>query len=426
MEWNFLIKAKNRLMNNVFILSSIKIYKGNSAGSSRMMNFSKALALEGVKVYLCSALLKNNIDINRLQEVYPNIFLVGEESKKPIRRIRRKLRNLVNILVTFKYFKKIIKLTKQINGDKVFYIYPTGAISIDLVSLVYIKVMHKYKLFYDVNKLRRSALYNRLFSKNIFKKIYEIVFYITDYIKFWIIEILTKYYDGLVVISTNIENYFKKYNKNLIRIPILSYIIENPFPKIPAYIDGESFKICFTGMISLKKEGFDIFYRALSIVKSGFKNFELHLYGPISKNEKKLLLYDLPLQYGIKKNIVYNGIVEQANIIEEMQKNHLLILPRPLYLQTKYGFSTKLSEYLISGVPVLVTDVSDNSLYIKDGYNGFIVKPGDPKEMAKKIIYIITNYNKLKDSICRNGYNTAKENFNYANYSKKIYNFLFN
>jgi len=36
----------------------------------------------------------------------------------------------------------------------------------------------------------------------------------------------------------------------------------------------------------------------------------------------------------------------------------------------------------------------------------------------------ISNYRELKDSVGRNDYNTAKENFNYANYSKKIYKFL--
>ena len=416
---------KLSMKKNVFIISAIKLFNGNSAGSARMMNYAKSLALEDVRVYLCSSSLPNNISIGKLLEVYPNIFLVGSGNKNRSGRVRKKLQNFINILITFKYFKKIIKLSKQINGKKVFYIYPQPAISIDLVSLIYIKFIHHNKLFYDVNELRRASLHNNVFSKNILKKTYEMISYATNFIKFWIVEILTKYYDGLVCISTNIENYFNKYNKNTTRIPVLTNTIESSFYKSPIYKDGEKFIICFTGMIGLKKEGFDIFYRALSIVKSDFKNFVLHLFGPISKNEKKLLLNDLPLQYGIKENIVYHGIVEQSEIMGKMRESHLLIIPRPLNLQTKYGFSTKLSEYLISGVPVLVTDVSDNSLYIKDGYNGFIVKPGDYKEMAKKIIFIITNYNKLKNTIGKNAYNSAKENFNYANYSKKIYNFMF-
>ena len=403
----------------------MKLYNANSPGAARMMNFAKALTLEGVRVYLCSASLPNNVNDETLNEVFPNIFLVGSEHKKQFGRISRKLRSYINILITFIYLKKIIKLSKQINGEKVFYIYPTGALSFDLVSLVYIKFIHKYNLFYDVNELRRSSLHNHIFSRNVLKKVYEMFSYAISFIKFWIVEILTKYYDGLVCISTNIEDYFKKYNKNMIRIPILCDIKNHPFSESLNYIEGKEFIICFTGAVSLKKEGFDILYKSLSLVKSRHKNFKLFLYGPISKNEKKLLLNELPLKYGIKKNIVYHGIVNQSEIMEKMRESNLLILPRPLNLQTKYGFSTKLSEYLISGVPVLVTNVSDNALYIKDGYNGFVVEPGNYEEMAQKLIYIISNYNKFKNTIGKNAYLTAKEKFNYSNYSKDIFDFMF-
>lgn len=169
-----------------------------------------------------------------------------------------------------------------------------------------------------------------------------------------------------------------------------------------------------------------IFYEALSRLKSKYKNFELHLYGPINKDTKKLLLNDIPEKFGIKDNVFYHGFVDQKNIINEMRKYNLLILPRPLNMQTHFGFSTKLSEYMVSGVPVLVTDVSDNGLYIKDGYNGFIVKPGDAKIMANKILYIIDKYKQLVELIGMNALVTAKNNFFYANYSKSLVEFLFN
>jgi len=412
-------------MKNVFIITTIKIYKGNSAGAVRMMNIAKALALKGVRVYLCSSALGKNIRQNNLYELSRNIFLVGNKKKELRGVLNWILNKFFKIFLAAIYLQKIINLAKHVDGYKVFYLYPTTEVSMDFMGLVIIKKLNKYKLFYDVNELRRAGLHNRVFSQNILKKFYEMFSYITDYIKFHIVEILTKYYDGLIVISTNIENYFKKYNKNIIRIPILSDVLENSFSETADYINGKKFLICFTGMITLKKEGFDLFYKALSLVKSKFENFELHLYGPISNKEKKLLLDDLPSEYGIEDNIIYHGIVEHSTLLERMRENHLLILPRPLNLQTKYGFSTKLSEYLVSGIPVFVTDVSDNSLYIKDGYNGFIIEPGNYKKMAEKIIYIISNYESTKDTVGMNAYITARKCFNYANYGERIYNFLF-
>jgi len=96
-----------------------------------------------------------------------------------------------------------------------------------------------------------------------------------------------------------------------------------------------------------------------------------------------------------------------------------------LNLQTHYGFSTKLSEYLVSGIPVLVTSVSDNALYIKDGYNGFVVQPGDYEKMSKIILSIVKQYQDIKDSIGKNAFVTAQQYFHYAVHSKKLHRFLF-
>jgi len=110
------------------------------------------------------------------------------------------------------------------------------------------------------------------------------------------------------------------------------------------------------------------------------------------------------------------------NIFKEA---HLLILPRGNTKQNQYGFSTKLSEYLVSGRPVLVTNVSDNGKYIKDGFNGFIIPPDSLESMTNKIKYIYENYNSFNEMIPSNALKTVKENFDYNLYSNSLYSFLF-
>ena len=420
-------EVESRTMKNVFILSTIRIHNGNSAGSARMMNIAKALAMEGIRVYLCSSDLQYKYSQNDILEVAPNIFSIGKEHRNKDGIVKKILHRLFYTLYIANYLRNIHLLAKSIYGKKVLYLYPTGDFSMDLLMILYLKTIHKYKIFCDVNELRRATLVNRIFPKNIMRKIYAMYIWLSCLMKFYGIENLTRFYNGLVVISTNIEHYFSRYNKRLLKIPILSDVSSSSSSSSssPMLAAGGKFSICFTGMIALKKEGFDIFYEALSLLKSKYKNFELHLYGPINKHTKELLLTDIPEKFGIKDNIFYHGFVEQQYIINEMRKYHLLILPRPLNMQTHYGFSTKLSEYMVSGVPVLVTDVSDNGLYIKDGYNGFIIKPGDAEAMANKILKIIENYNKLAHQISVNAFNTARKYFDYSNYSSILSAFLF-
>lgn len=409
-------------MKNILMLSAMKIYQGNSAGSARMLNIAKSLALSANNVYMCSAVLSRNL--RNVSEVLPNIFLVGEEeeAKKGGGLLINFCRRVGFIWGMASYVIRLDKIIRQIEGEKIIFLYPTNYITMDIMCLMLFKVLRKYKIYYEVNELRRSVLFNKSFSRNPFKGLYQVIHWCVDYVKSILLEMLTRYYDGLIVISTTIERHFKRYNNNMLRVPILSDTLEKKFSGIPHFINGARFQICYSGSICLKREGFDLLFKALAQVKCKIRNFELHLYGPVT--EEKLLLIDLPLLYGIEENIFYHGVVEQRDLLGEMQKHHLLISPRPLNLQTKYGFSTKLSEYLISGVPILITDVSDNGLYIKDGVNGFIVKPGDVNEMAEKILYIIEQYNSIADGVALKGFNTAMQYFHYGNFKDQLTNFL--
>ena len=86
--------------------------------------------------------------------------------------------------------------------------------------------------------------------------------------------------------------------------------------------------------------------------------------------------------------------------------------------------SHKLSEYLVSGIPVLVTDVSDNALYIRDGFNGYIITPGSASVMADKILEIIRDYNWEAKILVENAYQTVREKFDYRLFSYDYVNFF--
>ena len=55
------------------------------------------------------------------------------------------------------------------------------------------------------------------------------------------------------------------------------------------------------------------------------------------------------------------------------------------------GLSNTLIESMAAGVPVVVTDVSDNSLILKNGINGFVVPINDVDTMSQKIDILLNN-----------------------------------
>ncbi|MRS03580.1 glycosyltransferase [bacterium] len=210
----------------------------------------------------------------------------------------------------------------------------------------------------------------------------------------------------------------------MIRIPILCDAtgIEEERPVI-RYGDG-IFKICFAGSLDWEKEGFDILLKSLAQVNLKHPA-ELYLYGDMPDWVLRKI-DQVTNEYALERKVVYIGNVDAESLMHEFRKYHLLILPRPLTRQSTYGFSTKLSEYLISGIPVLLTDVSDNALYIKDNYNGYLIAPGSVSVMTDKILEIMEGYDSNASVIAGHALQTAKEKLDYRLYSKTFIDFFFN
>ena len=73
-------------------------------------------------------------------------------------------------------------------------------------------------------------------------------------------------------------------------------------------------------------------------------------------------------------------------------------------------------------MPVIATNTGGNSEVIKNGENGFLVKPGDYRSMGKMIILLATN-NDIFKKMQTQAYKTVRENYNINNCIKNFQNF---
>jgi len=399
-------------MRKVFIISTGEILNGKTAGARRIMNIARSLASGDVTVYLCSLSDFRPLS-SGVQEVQPGILSVGinnPEATKP---------------GTFKKFLRTVNGYIGNDGSEtVIYLYPTTFIFRDFVYLLYFKYLKGYRLFCEINELRSAIAFSSEPPSRLSERLFYYLKSVRDYIVYRLNECQVPLYDGIVVISTNLGHYFKRKARKMMRIPILCDAGEiNPGRK-PPRLSGESFKICFAGYIKYEKEGFDLLFEALSAA-GRYYPVELYMYG-ILADDDRAKLERTEEKYSLSGRIFYMGNIEPEKLQDEFRKYHLLILPRPLNKRTMYGFSTKLSEYLISGSPVLLTDVSDNALFIRDNYNGYLIPPGDVTAMAEKLKEIISTYNDQAERIVENAHRTVLEEFDYRLFTDRYTDFFFN
>lgn len=115
-----------------------------------------------------------------------------------------------------------------------------------------------------------------------------------------------------------------------------------------------------------------------------------------------------------------NHIVEKDNIGDCLiLKDHVLDVTSKmkeydaLSLPSLYeGFSNSIAEGISCGKPMLVSDVSDNYLMVKDGENGYLFNPLNIEEMVQKFLMFFSLTDAERQEMGRKSRNNAESLFN--------------
>jgi glycosyltransferase involved in cell wall biosynthesis len=193
-------------------------------------------------------------------------------------------------------------------------------------------------------------------------------------------------YNGVYVETTSM---LKKLNnlglKNVIVMPNfkqLNILKENEL----VYPKEKPYKLCTFSRVS-KEKGIEDAINSVIAVNNFFGQtiFSLDIYGQPDVD------YIVTFEEMIKNfpdYIRYKGMVEQKNSVDVI-KNYMALL-FPTFYQGE-GFAGTILDAYASGVPVIASDWKYNNEIITDGYNGFIFKTHNTKQLYNMLIDIGKN-----------------------------------
>lgn len=153
-----------------------------------------------------------------------------------------------------------------------------------------------------------------------------------------------------------------------------------PFPPI----QNGNIRFFYVGRICYVK-GLHILLEAFHRLKA--PHAELHLIGGAGNKAERR--YEVTLQHKYRKDarIVWHGKVAPDKVYETIREMHVAVSPA-IYLEV---FGLNIAEALAMGKPVLSTRNGGAEMQIKDGVNGWLVKPNDGKALQSKMQGIIDN-----------------------------------
>lgn len=202
---------------------------------------------------------------------------------------------------------------------------------------------------------------------------------------------------------------------------------------IPSTVDPERFNvsgnstlnfeyILYCGNLNLNKDGVDILIKSFAIISEKFLNINLVLIGTGSTKEETILKNIVSMLH-IQNRVYFLGQMIRTEVPNYLDNAKVLALSRPASIVADAGFPSKLTEYLASGKPVVVTKVGEIPHYLIDGENAFLSQPGSVDAFSKKLGFVLGNYEFAK-KVGLNGKELTSTVFNYNFQAGRIIGFI--
>lgn len=232
---------------------------------------------------------------------------------------------------------------------------------------------------------------------------------------------LWKRLNGIFVISRNLKKYFIDYGVSPEKIHVINMIVDpSRFDGITRNQSVEKY-IAYCGNINNddSKDGVGDLLASFVRYHKIYSDRKLYIIGPIVSQEQKNKYEDYLKLMDSLDYVVFTNSVSPTAIPQYFVDAEMLVLARPDNIQAKYGFPTKLGEYLLSGRPVVLTDVGNITDFLQDQKNAYIAKPGDINSIAQKMIDVSSNPI-YAEAIAESGKKIALQYFNSDNVTDKI------
>lgn len=363
-------------------------YYPNTAPTNRVMGYVKALSELGIKAKVVFFAPDKNR--SKVTDYYPNIEFVYLWEKWFI-----SFPYLRSIFLRL-YLKHFINYLKA--GDKV-YVYGFPDLVVSLA---------KRK---DIQIFAERTEHNSVSFVCHIKQVS-----VSDFLE------ACRHIQGIIVISEGLRKYYIENGCNEEKVHLVNMIVDiNRFIGIEKQ-QSEPY-IAYCGTISNNKDGVDVLIKAFALVVKRIPNIKLLIIGNLPSKQQNCDYFKEIKKLGIKDNVVFKGLVSYSDMPQLLKNATVLALARPDNLQSKYGFPTKLGEYLLTANPVVITQVGDIPLFLKDGKSALISAPSSPLLFAEKICWVFDHPSEAV-KIGEQGKMVAIENFNYLTETKKILKIL--
>lgn len=359
-------------------------YMPNMASTNRIMAYVRALSLSGIDTQV--VFFSPDSAHNKVKETFPHISFRYLWDGFYINLPR------LNKVSLFMYIRKFVR---ELSSDDKVLVYGFPDLVVALTKRKDIRV------YAETTEHPEASFYSFIKGTSV-----------SSYLRSCV------YCAGVIVISNGLRDYFINNGCAEKRVHVVNMIVdETRFRSVEK--KKEKPYIAYCGTASNNKDGVDQLILAFSLFVKLHPEYKLLIIGSTPSRKQRFGNYELVQDLGISDKVVFTGIIPSYAIPQVLKNATILALDRPDNLQAKYGFPTKLGEYLLSGNPVVITRVGELGLFLKDKESAIFADPQNPQDFADKLCWVVEHPTE-SNLVGIKGKEVAELSFNYITETNKI------
>lgn len=193
---------------------------------------------------------------------------------------------------------------------------------------------------------------------------------------------LLRRFSGMIVISSALERYVRELVPSMpihVMPPIAEALMSPPAGGVRPGL------FTYAGSLSEPKDGVISLVQAFDTVHRQRPDARLRIFGHGSSIQRADLKAEIAA-LGLEEVVQLHAPIPSDALIDALCESDILVHCRPKSKQATFGFPTKLAEYLSCGRPVVTTETSDLTLYLRDRESAFLVPPDDTAAFAQAML----------------------------------------
>ncbi|MFN7875410.1 MAG: glycosyltransferase [Pirellula sp.] len=235
---------------------------------------------------------------------------------------------------------------------------------------------------------------------------------------------IASHFQGVVTISRGLQDYYQQRGcKHTLVVPSIEGWDGGQSSSIDTETPNEKLRILYVGAL-LERDSPSSIAKLISGFKAnGYLQFDIRIAGKYAEtSEGKSVERSWRAQKEVGSSVTFLGRLSDEELAREFSRADFFLLTRKNSMEEACAFPTRLVEYIKAKRPVIVSNVGDIGLYLKDGVNAVFLDEKNPIHTAKRIEHLSRDKIAMTNMIT-NAYIVGSESFNRRNQCGRIVDF---